>query len=1138
MAAGDAHHDKIVNGLAGPLDPQEFERCMGDLLRKDFPGLVPVVGGSDSGFDARIPDGDGEPYPLACTTSEGLAAIKSNILRSLSSARKCAWFRGKIALAVRARLTPGEQTSLFDLVASQGASLTQVFDRDAIADRLYDRPDWCSRLLRLPAIHRALSVLPEGARAVRPAELVGRDDDLDWLRATGGDRLVHGQPGAGKTFLVEQLVAEGGVYFLRESSPELLASNLLELTPVKAVIVDDAHVHVDRLALLQRLRSEEGHCFDIIATCWPREVDEIRRQMGGLDSRHVRELELLTRDEIVRLLESLGVRAHPDVMRGLVTQAANRPGLAAIIARSWLAGDVEDVWNGEVLRRELAVRFGRNVASSAGDVLAAFAIGGDAGMAVAAVARCLGEGEGEIRRAAVALRAGGVLTEVGPSQLSVRPDVLRSALIRRAFFEQDGALVSPDDLLREAPRFDDAVLEIVRCALRGSGAAKKGLRELVERAHETAPRSLRIWQAAALIDEETATWVLAHHEGREVDVARETLEWAPAPTIAALLKAAESASDHIGSALDHPLHILSEWCRRREHREATEALTRRRLLVSSVLRYVASGGECGVALHAAFLGFHPGVENHHRDPGLGRTITLRWEILPGPVLAELEVLWTEIRPLVAAFPDQAWGHVSSLLWSCVHPDAIHPAPVSEESRAGLRRLGATIVRDVAAMTDGHPGIAARLAAFAVDLGVELPLAIDPAFETLFPVRDDADVTEPDRSGIERLAAEWLGLPPADVVANVSRYQREQRFVTQGRDDLLPDLCRAIAGQAADPEPWIGAIFAMDPSSPILFPLVSRLVQEEHSCVPEVLERCLDAWALARSLPWIGVDGVLRARDMPDHLLDRALNEAERFPDLVETLCSRGSVRIETVSRLLRSERALIRVAAVVGEWLLAPRGQVRETLTEDWRSAVLRTGLSDLEELRHSSSLEHWLGEILRSRPTLSVEWLGRLLPGARGWLRVDGPVADAIDGLSREQRVSLLPFVAALELTFDPHEIPARVVGNDPVVYRELLATRPRASVLLAPLRDPTRAEWIELARSAVAAGYSPRRIVVASLEVSELLGDDRPRLIRCRDAFDLLVTSTNPESAELGREGRRIVEERLAEATAAIGRQALDGL
>jgi hypothetical protein len=303
--------------------------------------------------------------------------------------------------------------------------------------------------------------------------------------------------------------------------------------------------------------------------------------------------------------------------------------------------------------------------------------------------------------------------------------------------------------------------------------------------------------------------------------------------------------------------------------------------------------------------------------------------------------------------------------------------VSEESRVGLRRLGATIVRDVGTMTNGHPGIAARLAGFAADLGFEMPLATDPAFEMLFPVRDDADVTEPDRSGVERLAAEWLDLPPADVVAKVSRYQREQRFVTQGRDDLLPDLCRAITGQVADPEPWIDAIFAIGPSSPILFPLASRLVQEEHPGVPELLERCLDGGSLARSLPWIGVDGVLRARTTPDHLLDRALEEAERFPDLVETLCSRGIVRIETLRRLLRSDRALIRGAAVVGEWLLAPRGKVRESLTEDWRSAVLRTASSDLDELRHSSSLEHWLGEILRSRPTLSLEWLGRLLPGA-----------------------------------------------------------------------------------------------------------------------------------------------------------------
>ena len=54
---GDPFYEAIVDRLSGALDPNLFEACAVDLLRKEFPTLVPIRGGDDAGMDGAIADG-------------------------------------------------------------------------------------------------------------------------------------------------------------------------------------------------------------------------------------------------------------------------------------------------------------------------------------------------------------------------------------------------------------------------------------------------------------------------------------------------------------------------------------------------------------------------------------------------------------------------------------------------------------------------------------------------------------------------------------------------------------------------------------------------------------------------------------------------------------------------------------------------------------------------------------------------------------------------------------------------------------------------------------------------------------------------------------------------------------------------
>jgi hypothetical protein len=78
----DPLYRDLITRLNGPLDPEAFERCAADLLRNEFPTLVPIRGGSDAGMDGAIADPQGPAYPLVSTTDDD---VIGNFTKSLTS---------------------------------------------------------------------------------------------------------------------------------------------------------------------------------------------------------------------------------------------------------------------------------------------------------------------------------------------------------------------------------------------------------------------------------------------------------------------------------------------------------------------------------------------------------------------------------------------------------------------------------------------------------------------------------------------------------------------------------------------------------------------------------------------------------------------------------------------------------------------------------------------------------------------------------------------------------------------------------------------------------------------------------------------------------------------------------------------
>ncbi|HKB35110.1 MAG TPA: hypothetical protein VKD72_01565, partial [Gemmataceae bacterium] len=272
----DPFYQQILAGLRGQLDPELFERCAAELLRPAHPGLVPVRGGNDAGMDGAVPDVKGEPSPLICTTRED---VRTNLQESLRSYRQKGGTSRKAILATSREVKGQRWRNLFTAARKLGFRLVQVYTEGGLADLLYRRPAWCRELLGLTGDPPPLSALSLGDRPTLTNTLVGRDDDLAWVRKAHGDVVLVGQPGVGKTAVLSALARSGEGLFVTTDDLSQIANGLREQRP-RLLLVEDAHLHLDLLGRLRRMRRDAYGEFRIVADCWPGDRDNVARALG------------------------------------------------------------------------------------------------------------------------------------------------------------------------------------------------------------------------------------------------------------------------------------------------------------------------------------------------------------------------------------------------------------------------------------------------------------------------------------------------------------------------------------------------------------------------------------------------------------------------------------------------------------------------------------------------------------------------------------------------------------------------------------------------------------------------------------------------------------------------------------------
>jgi hypothetical protein len=1105
----DSFYEKILEGLAGPLNPQDFEDCIADLLRDVFPGLVPVRGGKDSGMDGAIADGEGEPFPLVTTTAED---VERNLMGSLDAFQKRRQPARKVVFATSQSLTPQRRLKLMDLVRERDLKLVQIFEQRGVADRLYRDSVWCKKLLGLSGQPSALSAIPISRRPLLDLEPIGRDQDLEWLRQTVGDLVLSGEPGSGKTFLLHHLAREGWGLFLVNPDGDI-AGALRDQQP-RVVIVDDAHAQPDILLKLIHLRQEVKADFSIVATTWEGGREQVAEAMGGIPVSRVHRLQLLTRDEILKIFRSVGINESPIIMRHLVDQAANKPGLATTIATLWLQESWQDVIDGKALSRTLLDFFQKWVGSEATEVLAAFSLGGDRGMGIDTVREFLGLNRSRIWQITNGLAAGGVLSEIDRDTLAIWPRPLRSALIRTVFFPPQGSPRLPYlDLVKKAPSLDKAAESLVEARGLDANIPESELRALV-----ASSGSLRAWNGLAQLSERDAQWVLESYPGDLVEVGESALLWVPAKAIEKLLKRAVYATGSTHSNPDHPMRILSDWVRELDV-SFEQPILRRQLLAKASTKFIKSGS-LSIGVHGICLALSPALESGSLDPGAGRTFTISSGLLGIEQLRQVEKIWEEARAAITSIDETSWGQLSNMLWEWVYPDyAARSVEIPEEVEAVMHTFAAKVLGDLVPLAYGSPGLALGLENFASELGIQLGLERNRDFEALYPSNESEESEgwkineERQLAAIRDLAAVWREDSPSEVAHRVTEYENEANRINRKWPRRTPELCREIAAVVTEPEIWLDAFMREEASRDLVEPFLSETLIRQRGGVEQILERCLRSDLYV----WLGTEFILQMSEPPRYLLKEVLEEIGSFPRLAEALCLRKQVSLSSLKALLEHPTWEVALAAAIGEWLSEPKGEVRGDIAEAWRMAVLQSKPGEHSEMRY------WLGEIFSGNEELAFQWLISRLEEKpdRFFLADRGPFSKAIHVLGRDKRVAVLNSLGD-QVILRP--LISLLVGKDPEIYRILLQLQGLSRFHQEPLAGVPDESWADLAMMALEAGYDTDWIARASFYIPGVVITWESEVTRGRqseEGFARLEANPRSEIQEIGRHGRRIAQE-----------------
>ena len=1124
----------IASAIRQPLDGATFQRCAVDLLRDaHYPGLRGTPHNNDTGIDGLSgPDDDPEFGLVATTAKDYRRNLRESVRRHLDAGGAARVF----VLATTQEVTVKSRQGLMQEAEKQGVRLLTIHDRGEFEQLLYRSPEWRKSLLGVIGSAQALSRFPASPRTSGapttgpgvPIPLIGRDAkgaELAQLRAAGGDIVLAGKPGVGKTFLLEHLAGEDwGLFDLGWSVSELKDA-VLGMRP-RRVVLDDAHLSPERIAAVRQMHRETEAGFGIVAVSWPGRADEVAALLPDAKRIDVEELE---RNRIVEVIEAAGV-ADRDWQRLIADQADGRAGLAATLARACVAGRTREVEKGDVLLADLAGWYGRTLGAKSLHVLGVLALAGDGGATTEQVGDALRLDLAETGGLIAGLASGGTLGEAGGRRMNVQPADLRYPLVRDVFYG-----IAPLDPVGVVAAFDDpsaSALPLIGAAHRGASVDREWLRSLIDWRNEQAAVEYALLGSGELreaLEQAPEAWAKAASDMWGLD-AREAAEWDadrrtaiagaayrlgvdPEYALRVLMEtAAMIESADVIIAGNAPLDVVRQHLARLDHIEAR--LGERRTAAEVASRWLQDGKDAYVGVRVLTYAVQLELSDASADPGLGRTLTLSRATVPPSWIEPLSDIWDAIRAAAGLRPDVPVGPLVEALEPWARPEILprrsrpgerrampeeaantmrataaraigrlsgifrgrrgRPANTElmpKEAADAMRATAASAIWSLAYIFRGRPGALHRLRELAprwIAVRIDLPADFAALYPTTLDRRADGEEWHPRWiDAVGRVADALAERPVHEAAERLVFLAREADEAGVGWPPGARRLAQELAERTEEPEALLGVLIWAGADISLIEAPLDRVAELKWPGWEATLGRLLGEAAPAAI-------GVALARPVGERLKRLAAEACAARPGLIKLWLPRSHADHETIAVLLDGpDRVALETALAYGSISRLQSEAPPASLRARWREVVVNVPVDErnTEEVRT-------LNEILERDSGLCVDWLRARLRQADNDIPRD--TGAAVGALSPEDRAALIadiPTEAAAGVARTMRYAVERLVSGDLDPARALLERSDLEGAHAAALTGDPDEGWMERALLAVDRGWSPERIASTTL-------------------------------------------------------------
>ena len=907
----------------------------------------------------------------------------------------------------------------------------------------------------------ALSKFPFTIRAGLDIAPIGREKEIVFLGSVNSDVLVVGQPGSGKTFLFYQLAKDDLGLFVSSNDSNKVIREYKDKKP-KLLFVDDAQIHTSVIKDLMRFRIETNSEFHLVASSWPSSRDKILGVLNIPESKIVF-LDLLTRDEIVQVINGVGL-THPDfLVQEIVEQAVGRPGLAVTLADMCLKGDARDVYFGQILTRTLSNFLLEEVGEKASVLLAAFAVGGHAGMSISSISKELGLDIPEVLTAVTKLASSGILYERSNQLLIVYPPALREVLVRDTFFGGAPKLqIQP--FIAGSPDLGETCLTLLGARARGGNVPIPLLLDLLQELNHP-----KIWKIFAYIGKEEAMLAAKFFKSYDHDVFEAILESAPEYAIPTLLENAVGDSRPLNSHPEHPIRIIEDWVKSAQPGKE-DAIRNRMVLLDQITSLVDQRKLAEVCVKALKVVMSVDYQELKQAPGSGNTANIFFGALTFDEIKELEKFWPKVKDILLRYGNLEWESTKSIIESWAYPG--RHQRLSEDAANEMKLFAEEMLKDLLPLLETRRGYLHWGNHLSKTAGLSFEVPTDKTFEILYP-RNDHSLSSGEREISESKQAEdvcslavgFLKLGHIDSIKTIFEIEVESQLIGRAWPRWTPYLCSQLAKGCEQPLLWLTEEIKRSLPYDLVIPFLPKALETNNSECVELMYSLLQDKRYKNAVIYL----LFTKQNVPDQLLDYVLaDNLDGAEDFIETGCVREEIPESIIIRLLSHRNKEVVKATVEGVWH-ASNKNIDDTILDLWKNGFIISEIDD-----------YLMRDVLGAYPDLAELWLQKHAFGLTSdgdselvTPRLEDSIKAVASFLNEDARKRIID---QIDNTPYAGYIVTQLVGNNTDLYYELLRKSKQKKLHLLPLYGIPSEDWVNKAKIALDFGYSHEEIAHAT--------------------------------------------------------------